>query len=122
MYNNLLFGFTAGSSENTNTLHFSTATLSVALVIGPLTTCGDLIGVRAGDTSVLGSYYAPGGVNLAGTISFYIRSNLRTRNKDPRTPDYWFIIANLSITKPHNGLERFTHAGYSFGLKERSIN
>ena len=53
---NLLFGFTAGYSENTNTLHGSTANLIAALVIGPLTTCGDLIEVRARDTSVLGSY------------------------------------------------------------------
>jgi hypothetical protein len=118
----LLFGFTAAYSENTNTLHFSSANISAALVIGSLTTCGDLIGVRAGDTSVLGSYYAPGGVNLAGTTSFYIRSNLRTRNRDPRTLGYSSIIANVPITKPHNGLERFTQAGYSFGLKERSIN
>ena len=118
----LLFGFTAAYSKNTNTLHFSMANISAALEIGPLTTCGDLIGVRAGDTSVLGSYYAPGGVNLAGTTSFYIRSNLRTRTRDPRTLGYSCIIANISITKPHNGLERFTQAGYSFGFKERSIN
>ncbi len=104
----LLFGFTTGYSENTNTLQFSTATISVALEIGPLTTCSELIGVRAGDTSVLGSYYAPGGVNLAGTTSFYIRSNLMTRNRDPRSLGYSSIIANVSITKPHNGLERFT--------------
>jgi hypothetical protein len=41
---NLLFRFTAGYSENTNTLHFSTANFSASLVIGPLTTGGDLIG------------------------------------------------------------------------------
>jgi hypothetical protein len=119
---NLLYGFTAAYSESTNTLHFSTATISAALEIGPLTTCSELIGVRAGDTSVLGSYYAPGGVNLAGTTSFYIRSNLRTRNRDPRSLGYSSIIANVPITKSHNGLERYTQAGYSFGLRERSIN
>ncbi len=117
----LLFGFTAGYSENTNTLQFSTETISAALEIGPLTTCSELFGVRAGDTSVLGSYYAPGGVNLAGTTSFYIRSNLRTRNRDPRSLGYSSIIANVPITKPHNGLERHTQVGYSFGLRERSI-
>jgi hypothetical protein len=118
----LLFGFTAGYSENTNTLKFSTETICAALEIGPLTTCSELIGVRAGDTNVLGSYYAPGGVNLAGTTNFYIRSNLRTRNRYPRSQGYSSIIANVPITKPHNGLERFTQTGYSFGLKERSIN
>ncbi len=35
---------------------------------------------------------------------------------------YISIIANFPITKPHNGLERFTQAGYSSGLKARSIN
>jgi hypothetical protein len=115
----LLFGFTAGYSENTNTLYFSTEIISAALVIGPLTTCSELIGVRAGDTSVVGSCYASGGVDLAGTASFYIRSNLRTRNRDPRSLGYSSIIANVLIIKPHNGLEKSTQAGYSFGLKER---
>jgi hypothetical protein len=118
----LLFGFKAAYSENTNTLHFTSQTLGAALSIGPLTTCGDLIGVRVGDTSVLGSYTAPNGVNLAGTTSFYLRSNLRTRNRDPRTLGYSSIIANVPITKPHNGLERFSQSGFTFGLRERSIH
>ncbi len=117
----LLFGFTAGYSENTITMKFSTETTSAAIEIGPLTTCSEFIGVRAGGISVRGTYYAPGGVNLAGTTSFYIRSNLRTRNQDPRSLGYSSIIANVPITNPHNGLERFSQAGYSFGLKERSI-
>ena len=54
---NSLFRFTAGYSKNTSTLHFIKENTIVALVIGPLTTCTDLIGVRAGDTSVIGSYY-----------------------------------------------------------------
>ena len=118
----LLFGFQAAYSENTNTLRFSSETLGAALVIGPATTCGGLLGVRAGDTSVMGSYNAPGGVNLAGTTSFYIRSNLRTRNRDPRFLGYSSIIANVTITKPHNGLERFSQSGFTFGIRERSIH
>jgi hypothetical protein len=118
----LLFGFKAAYSENTNTLHFTSQTIGAALTIGPLTTCGDLIGVRPGDTSVLGSYTAPNGVNLAGTTSFYLRSNLRTRNRDPRTLGYSSIIANVPITKPHNGLERFTQSGFTFGINDRSIH
>ena len=104
----LLYGFKAAYSENTNTLHFSTQNISHELSIGPLTTCAELIGVRIGDTSVLGTYIAPGGVNLAGTQSFYIRSNMRTRNRDPRTLGYPSILANIPITKPHNGLERLS--------------
>jgi len=101
--NYLLFGFTAAYSENTNTLQLKTESTSAALLIGPLTTCADLIGVRAGDMSVLGSCSAPDGLNLAGTTS-YIRSNLRTRNRDPRSLSYSSIIVNVPITKPHNGL------------------
>jgi hypothetical protein len=92
-----------------------------ALVIGPLTTCADLIGVRAGDTSVLGSYSVLGGVILAENIS-YIRSYLRTRNRDPRTMGYSSIIASVPITRPYNGLKIFSQTGFTFGLKERSIN
>jgi hypothetical protein len=113
----LLFGFKAAYSENTNTLHFTSQTLGAYLTIRPATTCGDLIGVRVGDESVLGSYTAPNGVNLASTASFYLRSNLRTRNLG-----YSSIIANVPITKPHNGLERFTQSGFTFGLNDRSIH
>ena len=118
----LLFGFKANYSENTNTLHFTSQTTGAALSIGPATTCGDLIGVRIGDTSVLGSYTAPNGFNIAGTTSFYLRSNLRTRNREPRTLGYSSIIANVPITKPHNGLERFTQSGFTFCLNDRSIH
>jgi hypothetical protein len=100
----LLFGFKAVYSENTNTLHFTSQTVGAALSIGPVITCGDLIGFRVGDESILRSYTAPNGVNLAVTTSFYLRSNLRTRNRDPRTLGYSSIIANVPITKPHNGL------------------
>jgi hypothetical protein len=112
----LLFGFRAAYSENTNTLHFTSQTLGLGggaeLTIGPATTCGDLIGVRVGDESVLGSYTAPNGLSLAGTTSFYLHSNLRTRNRDPRILGYSSIIANVPITKPHTGLERFTQSGF----------
>ena len=100
---NLLYGYAAAYSENTNTLHFSTANISAALEIGPLTTCSELIGLRAGDTSVLGSCYAPGGVNLTGTTSFYMRSNLRRRNRDPRSLGYSSIIAAPSRTTGWRG-------------------
>jgi hypothetical protein len=118
----LLHGFKAVYSENTNTIHFSTSNINDTISIGPLTTCGELLGVRNGDMSVLGSYFAPDGVNLAGTTSFYLRSNLRTRNRDPRTLGFSSILANVPITKPHNGLERFSQSGFSFGLRERTIH
>jgi hypothetical protein len=118
----LLFGLSAAYSENTNTLRFSSESIGAALMVGPATICGGLLGVRAGDTSVLGFYNAPCGVYLDGTTSFYLRSNLRTRNRDPRTLRYSSINANVSITKPHNGLERFSQLGFTFGILERSIH
>ncbi len=119
----LLHGFKAAYYDNTNTLHFSTENIDDSISIGPLTTCTELIGVRIGDTSVVGgSYYAPSGVNLAGTTCFYIRSNLRTTNRDPRTLGFSSILANIPITKPHNGLERFSQPGFSFGLRDLSIH
>ena len=63
----------------------------------------------------------PNKVNIVGTTSFYLRSNLRTRNSDPRTLGYSSIIANVPITKPNNGLERFNQSGFTFGLNDRSI-
>ena len=119
----LLFGFKAAYSENTNTMHFTSQNLGAAMSIGPATTCGGLLGARPGDTSVLGSYTAPNGVNnLVGTTSFYRRSNMGTRNRDPRTLGYSSIIASVPITKWHNGLERFNQSGSTFGLNDRSIH
>ena len=50
----LLYDFKAAYSENTSTLHFSTPNIKDSISIGPLTTCAELIGVRIGDTRVLG--------------------------------------------------------------------
>ena len=114
--------FKAAYSENTNTLHFTTTNINDSISIWPLTTCAELIGVRLGDTSVLGTYTAPNGVDLAGTTCFYIRSNLRMRNRDRRTLGFSWIIVNIPITKPHSGLERLSQFGFSFGPRERSIH
>ncbi len=72
----LLRGFKAAYSENANTLHFTTPNINDSISIGLLTACAELIWVRLGDMSVLGSYYAPDGINTVGPTCFYIRSNL----------------------------------------------
>ena len=66
----LLHRFKAAYSENTNTLNFTTPNINDSISIGPLTTSTELIGVRIGYPSVLGSYTAPDGANLAGTTCF----------------------------------------------------
>ena len=53
---------------------------------------------------------------------FYLRSILRTRNRDLRTLGYSSIIAKVPITKHHTGLERFNQSGFTFGLNDRSIH
>jgi len=118
----LFFGFKAVYSENTNTLRFTSQSLGAELSIEPATTCGSLIGLHAEDTTVLGSYTAPDGVNLTGTTCFYLRFNLQTRNRDPSILGYSSIIANVPITKPHNGLELLTQSGFTFDLNDRSIH
>ena len=117
----LINGFKASYSEQTNTVTISTQAIGNDFEIGSDTTCGELIGVRVADRSVLGTYKAHNGVNLSGTNSLYIRSNLRTRNRDPRSLGYSNIICNVPITKAHNGLERFSQTGYSFAIRDRTI-
>ena len=118
----LLHGFKLTYNDNTNSLHLSTGSLGYEVEVGADTTCAELLGLGVGDTSVLGSYYAPHGVNLAGTASFYLRSNIRTRNRDPRGLGFSNILARVPITKAHNGLEKFSQSGYSFGIWDRSIH
>jgi len=70
----------------------------------------------------LGTLTGHDGVNLAGTTSFFIKSNLRTRNRDPRSLGYSNILCNVPITKAHSGLERFSQSTDSFVIKDRVIN
>ena len=66
----LLHGFKLTYNDNMNSLHLSTGSLGYEVEVGADTTCAELLGLGVGDTSVLGSYDAPHGVNLAGTASF----------------------------------------------------
>ncbi len=52
---------------------------------------------------------------------FFLRYNLRTRNRGPRTLGYNAIIANVPITKAHNALEQFSQTGFIFGIRKHSI-
>ena len=118
----LKHGYRATYSDNTNSIHVSTADLNSEIEIGPGTTCGTLLGVRVGDVSVLGSYYAPYGVNLAGTGHFFVRGNLRTRNRDPVTLGYSNLLAKVPITRAHNGVEKYSQPGYAFAIQDRTVN
>ena len=114
-------GFRASYSESTNLFSLSTSTPNTDLQIGPETTCGKLLGFRVGDGSVLGFYQGPDGVDLQGTSSFYIRSNIRTRNRDPKGLGYSSILSKIPITRAANGIERFYEPGFTFGVWDKAV-
>ena len=84
-------GMVCSYSENTSKISIEHPGTKFNVGIG--TTCSDLLGVRVCDVSADGVYRAPDGVNLAGTSSFYIKSNMRTLNWDPVSLGYSNIIA-----------------------------
>ena len=113
-------GLACSYSENTNkiTIEHPGSNFSV----GPTTTCSGLLGVRVGDVSADGVYRARNGVNLAGTSSFYIKSNMRTLNRDPISLGYSNIIAKIPITRSYNGVEKYQQPGFSFVIRDRSVS
>ena len=62
--------------------------------------------MRVGDVSAGGVYRAPDGVTLAGTSSFYIKSDMRTLNRDPVSLGCSNIIAKIPITRSYNGVKK----------------
>ena len=112
-------GLVCSYSENTNKITLSQDT---AFSVGAGTTCSELLGVRVGDVSVDGVYEAPDGINLAGTSSFYIKSNMRTLNRDPVSLGYSNIIAKIPITRSYNGVEKYQQPGFSFAIRDRSVS
>ena len=112
-------GMLCSYSENTNKI---TITGDAPFSVGTGTTCAGLLGVRVGDVSVDGVYEAPDGVNLVGTSSFYIKSNIRTLNRDPVSLGYSNIIAKIPITRSYNGVEKYQQPGFSFLIKDRSLS
>ena len=78
-------------SENTNKITIDHPGTNFSVGMG--TTCSELLGARIVDVSADGVYRAPDGVNLAKTSSFYIKSNMRTLNRDPVGLGYSNIIA-----------------------------
>jgi len=84
--------------------------------------CSNLLGVRVGDVSADRVYRALDGVNLAGISSFYIKSNMRTLNRDPVSLGYSNIIVKLTITRSYNGMEKYQQPGFSFAIRDRSVS
>ena len=98
-------GVEAVYSEETNKVIVS-GTWNVIIRIGNGTTSSVLLGLEAGSTSI-NNVLQGTGVNLRGTGSFFIQTNLRTRNREPVTRGYGSLLASVPITKSHNGIETF---------------
>ena len=109
----------ASYSENTNRISVA---FNSTFKIGPKTTCQTLLGVRVGDEDSTGTYTAPRGVNLAGTSHFFVRSNLRTRNRDPVSLGFSSVLAKVPIERTFNGIQKYDAPFYSFAISERSIH
>ena len=105
--------------QNTNKVSFSSP---ASLSIGAATTAQTLLGVRAGGTAANGVYEAPDGVNLAGPSHFFVRSNLRTRNRDPVALGFSSVLAKVPIERSFNGIQKFEAPFYKFAISERSVH
>ncbi len=112
-------GMVCSFSENTNKIPISG---DAPFSVGTGTMFAGLLGVRVGDVSIDGVYEAPDGVNLVGTSSFYIKSNMRTLNRDPVSLGFSNIIAKIPITRSYNGVEKYQQPGFSFVIKDRSVS
>ena len=78
--------------------------------------------MRVGGVSADGVYESPDGVNLVETSNFYIKSNMRTLNRDPVSLGYSNIIAKIPITRSYNGVEKYQQPGFSFAIRDRSVS
>lgn len=107
-------------SENTNMLEFNGA--ETQFRVGSATTCGKLLGLEPGQSSVGYDMTGERGVDLSGTGCFYVCSSVRTRNRDPVNLGYSRILAKVPVTKAHNGLERYEAPLTTFGIWDRHIS
>ena len=114
----LEFGFAVAYEEATNNLVFTSATSE--LEIGPETTCQILLGLRPGMSTSDGALFSDG-IDLRGTSSYYIDSNLRTRNRNPVDRGFGTLLATVPITRAQNGIEIFT-GDMSFPVADRIVN
>jgi hypothetical protein len=97
-------------SENKNKLKLSTTQPNRNLEIGVGTTCNELLGIVVGESFENGVYETPNGINLAGTSHFYIRSNLRTHNRDSVLLGFSHHMAKIPITRSFNGVEKYSES------------
>lgn len=118
----LYYGTQAAYDEATNLVTLTCPDPNIVIQIGPETTCWRLLGFSPGDTSSDGVLVGRGGVDMSGTQAFYIRSNLKTRNRDPQTRSYGRFLGKVPISRAYNGIEKWTNStGYSYTIYHSDI-
>eukprot|EP00873_Tetraselmis_striata_P036389 jgi/Tetstr1/456653/TSEL_043354.t1 len=117
----LLHGYTAAYDEAINRIVFSSDVLGESLAIGEMSTCGRLLGVKAGDAAADGVLIPPRGVDLAGTSSIFIRSNLSTRNRDPVSKATSDILAKVHVSQNFNEIE-YHSSSLKFPIADRNVS
>eukprot|EP00873_Tetraselmis_striata_P035338 jgi/Tetstr1/455602/TSEL_042414.t1 len=117
----LLHGYTAAYDEAINRIVFSSEVLGESLAIGEMSTCGRLLGVKAGDAAVDGVLIPPRGVDLAGTSSMFIRSNLSTRNRDPVSKATSNILAKVHVSQNFHEIE-YHSSSLKFPIADRNVS
>ena len=105
--------------EATNKLVIS-SNADKTIRIGEETTCGVLLGLKPGSEGVAGVLQGTG-VDLRGTGTFFIQTNLRTRNREPVTRGFGSLLASIPITKAHNGIETF-HSDIQVPILDRQVS
>jgi hypothetical protein len=91
------------------------------LAVDDLTNCAKLLGVRPFDASVHGVLAGGRGVDLSGTSSIFIPSNLSTRNRDPETSVQSNVLAKVQVSRKFNDVE-YHSSGVHFPISNRSIS
>lgn len=117
----LIDGFEASYDEAINRLIFTSDILGATLAIGSMTTCSKLLGVVVEQSDEDGVLIGSKGVDLAGTSSIFIRSNLSTRNRDPVTRAQSNVLAKVHVSRNFNEIE-YHSSDLQFPVNDRSIS
>jgi hypothetical protein len=117
----LLDGFEASYDDAINLLVIASSDPDATLAVGDLTTCDKLLGLCPSDASVDGVLVGGRSVDLSGTSSIFIRSNLSTRNRDPVTRAQSNVLANVHVSRNFNAIE-YHSSGMQFAISDRFVS